>query len=70
MVGIGRPFYAEPRLPARLLRGENALCEHCNNCTVPQATGEPGRCRTPRIVRQRARLEKEGAYRSYSSESE
>ena len=61
-VGIGRPFYAEPRLPARLLRGERALCASCNNCTVPQATGEPGRCRTPEVVRQRAHYEKQGAY--------
>ncbi|MXR51788.1 NADH:flavin oxidoreductase [Halovenus sp. WSH3] len=64
LVGLGRPFYAEPRLPARLLAGKRALCESCNNCTVPQATGEPGRCHTPRIVRRRARLEREGAYSS------
>lgn len=63
LVGMGRPFYAEPRLPARILhREERALCESCNNCTVPQATGEPGRCRTPSIVRERARLEGEGVY--------
>ena len=63
LVGIGRPFYAEPRLPARLLAGEErALCESCNNCTVPQAVGEPGRCRTPAIVRERARLDKQGVY--------
>ncbi len=63
LVGIGRPFYAEPRLPARLLAGdERALCESCNNCTVPQAIGEPGRCRTPEIVRERARLERDGVY--------
>ena len=61
-VGLGRPFYAEPRLPVRLLRGERALCASCNNCTVPQATGEPGRCRTPEVVRQRAHYEKQGAY--------
>ncbi len=62
-VGIGRPFYAEPKLPARILHGnERVLCESCNNCTVPQAAGEPGRCRTPRIVRERARLERDGAY--------
>ena len=62
-VGIGRPFYAEPRLPARLLNdGSRVLCESCNNCTVPQAAGEPGRCRTPGIVRERARCEAEGAY--------
>ncbi|MEF8822038.1 MAG: NADH:flavin oxidoreductase, partial [Halovenus sp.] len=62
LVGMGRPFYAEPRLPVRLLSGERALCESCNNCTVPQAAGEPGRCRTPAIVRERARLEQQGSY--------
>jgi 2,4-dienoyl-CoA reductase-like NADH-dependent reductase (Old Yellow Enzyme family) len=63
MVGMARPFYAEPRLPARLLGGaERALCESCNNCTVPQVAGEPGRCRTPHVVRERARLEQDGAY--------
>jgi 2,4-dienoyl-CoA reductase-like NADH-dependent reductase (Old Yellow Enzyme family) len=63
LVGMGRPFYAEPRLGARLLAdGGRALCESCNNCTVPQATGEPGRCRTPGIIRQRSRMAKRGAY--------
>ncbi len=63
LAGMARPFYAEPRLGTRLLRGrERALCESCNNCTVPQVTGEPGRCRTPVIVRERAKLEKEGVY--------
>ena len=63
LVGMARPFYAEPRLGKRLLEdGERALCESCNNCTVPQVTGEPGRCRTPNIVRERARLETEGVY--------
>ncbi|MFC7072673.1 NADH:flavin oxidoreductase [Halovenus rubra] len=63
LVGMARPFYAEPRLGARLLDGKKrALCESCNNCAIPQATGEPGRCRTPSVVRERARLEKEGVY--------
>ena len=72
LVGMGRPFYAEPRLGARLLgeaaeRGgtgpdARALCESCNNCTVPQVTGAPGKCRTPSVVRERARLEAEGVY--------
>jgi len=61
-VGMARPFYAEPRLGARLLEGADALCESCNNCTVPQVTGEPGRCRTPAIVREQARLQRDGAY--------
>jgi 2,4-dienoyl-CoA reductase-like NADH-dependent reductase (Old Yellow Enzyme family) len=63
MVGMGRPFYAEPRLPARLLDGgDRALCESCNNCAVPQVADEPGRCRTPSVVRARARLERDGVY--------
>lgn len=62
MVGMARPFYAEPRLGARLLAGADALCDSCNNCTVPQVTGEPGRCRTPSVVRERGRLEQNGAY--------
>ena len=61
-VGMGRPFYAEPRLGVRLLDGGDALCASCNNCTVPQAVGEPGRCRTPSVVRERSRLEEDGAY--------
>jgi 2,4-dienoyl-CoA reductase-like NADH-dependent reductase (Old Yellow Enzyme family) len=62
-VGMGRPFYAEPRLGARLLDGGGrALCRSCNNCTVPQAAGEPGRCRTPSVVRERARRAAAGAY--------
>ncbi|NLV09009.1 NADH:flavin oxidoreductase [Halomicrobium mukohataei] len=62
LVGMGRPFYAEPRLGARLLAGADALCASCNNCTVPQVAGEPGRCRTPAVVRERARLADRGAY--------
>jgi 2,4-dienoyl-CoA reductase-like NADH-dependent reductase (Old Yellow Enzyme family) len=66
MVGMARPFYAEPRLPARLL-GEGseqaaAVCESCNNCTVPQAVGEPGVCRTPAILEEHGQLRKAGAY--------
>ncbi len=65
MVGLGRPFYAEPRLPARLLETgpETAVvCENCNNCTVPQATGAPGICRTPSVLQAAGRLRKAGAY--------
>jgi len=67
LVGMARPFYAEPRLPARLLgpdagAGTRVVCENCNNCTVPQATGEPGICRTPAVLRERGELERAGAY--------
>ena len=64
LVGMARPFYAEPRLPARLLErdGAEALCESCNNCTVPQVTGAQGVCRTPSVLERRGELEREGAY--------
>jgi 2,4-dienoyl-CoA reductase-like NADH-dependent reductase (Old Yellow Enzyme family) len=68
MVGMARPFYAEPRLGARILAGADALCESCNNCTVPQVTGEPGRCRTPSVVREHARLVADNAYERNDSE--
>jgi 2,4-dienoyl-CoA reductase-like NADH-dependent reductase (Old Yellow Enzyme family) len=63
-VGMARPFYAEPRLPARLLGDEGArvVCESCNNCTIPQAAGEPGVCRTPSVLERRGQYEKAGAY--------
>ncbi|MFC4552937.1 MULTISPECIES: tRNA-dihydrouridine synthase [Halorussus] len=71
-VGMGRPFYAEPRLPARLLRSEedtrrdedgaSVVCENCNNCTVPQVTGARGVCRTPEVLAEKGRLAREGAY--------
>ena len=67
MVGMGRPFYAEPRIAARIL-AENvtedvrAVCDNCNNCTVPQVTGAPGMCRTPTVLRERGELERDNAY--------
>ncbi|WP_299232765.1 NADH:flavin oxidoreductase [Natronomonas sp.] len=65
LVGMGRPFYAEPRLPARLLdgdRGTEAVCEDCNNCAVAQAAGASGACRTPAVLRRAGELREEGAY--------
>jgi 2,4-dienoyl-CoA reductase-like NADH-dependent reductase (Old Yellow Enzyme family) len=68
-VGMARPFYAEPRLPARLLddpcgrRGDATVaCENCNNCVVPQVTGASGVCRTPAVLRERGRRELAGDY--------
>ncbi|KYH27028.1 NADPH dehydrogenase [Halalkalicoccus paucihalophilus] len=61
-VGMGRPFYAEPRLPARVLSGERAVCENCNNCTVPQVAGARGVCRTPSVLAKRGELVRRGAY--------
>ncbi len=71
LVGMGRPFYAEPRLPARLLSGSaetRAVCADCNNCAVAQAAGATGVCRTPSVLRQAGKLRKQGAY-DRSSES-
>jgi 2,4-dienoyl-CoA reductase-like NADH-dependent reductase (Old Yellow Enzyme family) len=65
MVGLGRPFYAEPRLPARLLdgpQGTRVVCENCNNCAVPQVTGADGVCRTPEVLARAGRLRRAGAY--------
>ena len=61
-VGMGRPFYAEPRLPARVLAGEGVVCESCNNCIVPQVTGAHGVCRTPSVLTKRGELAREGVY--------
>ena len=65
MVGMARPFYAEPRLPARLLGSEpdtSVVCASCNNCTVPQATGADGVCRTPDVLAAVGQLKRDGAY--------
>jgi hypothetical protein len=64
MVGMARPFYAEPELPARLLADAEAraVCESCNNCAVPQVTGAPGVCRTPAVLEAAGRLRQQGAY--------
>jgi len=64
MVGMARPFYAEPELPARLLAADDAaaVCASCNNCAVPQVTGAPGVCRTPAVLEAVGHLRKEGAY--------
>jgi 2,4-dienoyl-CoA reductase-like NADH-dependent reductase (Old Yellow Enzyme family) len=68
MVGMGRPFYAEPRLAARLLETESGevVCGNCNNCIPPQVTGAGGICRTPEVLAKRGELEKAGAYESES----
>lgn len=61
MIGIGRPFYAEPALAARFLAesqqpvGTPAACESCNRCIVPQMLGMPGVCYNPEIHKIRPR---------------
>jgi 2,4-dienoyl-CoA reductase-like NADH-dependent reductase (Old Yellow Enzyme family) len=56
MVGIGRPFYAEPELGKRLLSGDvaEALCESSNRCVPPQQLGLKARCYNPNVARKRA----------------
>lgn len=56
VVGIGRPFYAEPDLPRRLLAGDldETLCESSNRCVPPQQLGLKARCYNPNVARKRA----------------
>ena len=53
MVGIGRPFYAEPDLAARILRGDPqpALCLNSNRCVPAQMLGMKGICYNPDVTR-------------------
>ena len=58
MVGIGRPFYAEPELPARLLAGDRGetLCENSNRCLPAQQLGMKAACYNPNVARKRAAM--------------
>jgi 2,4-dienoyl-CoA reductase-like NADH-dependent reductase (Old Yellow Enzyme family) len=58
MIGIGRPFYAEPELPARLLAGDRGetLCESSNRCLPPQMLGMKAACYNPNVQRKRAAM--------------
>ena len=60
MVGMGRPLYAEPYLPARILAGhrEPAACENANRCIPPQMLGYRGTCFNPSAQEKRSKLEK------------
>lgn len=60
MVGFGRPFYAEPELPARLLGADEgaALCESSNRCLPPQMLGMKAACYNPNVARKRAAMAK------------
>ena len=59
LVGIGRPFYAEPDLPRRILgrspAHEPALCVSSNLCVPAQMLGMKGACYNPEVVRLRSR---------------
>jgi 2,4-dienoyl-CoA reductase-like NADH-dependent reductase (Old Yellow Enzyme family) len=51
MVGIGRPFYAEPDLAARVLAGDSEprLCLSSNRCVAAQMLGMKGACYNPEV---------------------
>ena len=55
MVGIGRPFYAEPDLAARILGGDHGptLCRNSNRCVPAQMLGMPGVCYNPEVHKAR-----------------
>ena len=53
LVGIGRPFYAEPDLARRILGGadEPGLCQYSNLCVPAQMLGMKGACYNPAVVK-------------------
>jgi 2,4-dienoyl-CoA reductase-like NADH-dependent reductase (Old Yellow Enzyme family) len=53
MVGIGRPFYAEPDLAERILAGDGAprLCRNSNKCVSAQMLGMRGVCYNPEVTK-------------------
>ena len=59
LVGIGRPFYAEPDLAARILGGagsdphDHGLCVNSNRCVPAQMLGMKGACYNPEVIRRR-----------------
>ncbi len=55
LVGIGRPFYAEPDLAERILGGrpEPGLCEYSNLCVPAQMLGMKGGCYNPAVTKRR-----------------
>ena len=59
MVGIGRPFYAEADLAARILADdeEPRLCRNSNRCVPAQMLGMPGACYNPEVHRRAATRE-------------
>ena len=53
MVGIGRPFYAEPDLAAHILGDDKGprLCRNSNLCVPAQMLGMKGVCYNPEVTR-------------------
>ena len=60
MVGMGRPFYAEPDVPSKILNGSEqpTLCEASNRCLPPQQLGMKARCYNPNVARKKRELAK------------
>lgn len=58
MVGIGRPFYAEPDLARRIVGQHESpqLCQYSNLCVPAQMLGMKGVCYNPQVTRSRAEL--------------
>lgn len=56
LVGVGRPFYAEPDFAARLLAGTGApaRCRSSNRCVPAQMLGMKGACYNPDVVKRTA----------------
>jgi 2,4-dienoyl-CoA reductase-like NADH-dependent reductase (Old Yellow Enzyme family) len=54
MVGIGRPFYAEPDVAAHILAddGSPRACTNSNRCVPAQMLGMPGACYNPKTNRE------------------
>jgi len=55
LVGLGRPFYAEPDLAARILGGDGGprLCRSSNLCVPAQMLGMRGVCYNPEVKARR-----------------
>jgi 2,4-dienoyl-CoA reductase-like NADH-dependent reductase (Old Yellow Enzyme family) len=53
LAGIGRPFYAEPDLAARVLAGDEApgRCRSSNRCVAAQMLGMRGVCYNPDVTK-------------------
>jgi 2,4-dienoyl-CoA reductase-like NADH-dependent reductase (Old Yellow Enzyme family) len=53
LVGIGRPFYAEPDLAARVLAGDDGprKCRNSNRCVAAQMLGMRGVCYNPDVTK-------------------
>jgi 2,4-dienoyl-CoA reductase-like NADH-dependent reductase (Old Yellow Enzyme family) len=53
MVGIGRPFYAEPDLAERILGNDATprLCQNSNKCVSAQMLGMKGVCYNPAVTK-------------------